>query len=79
MPLDDTNNINSYYNLLSNLNDNSKIELIAQLSKSILEQKKDKKKSLEKLFGAWKSNESAEEIIDKLRKSRVTNRKTESF
>ncbi|MCC6514754.1 MAG: hypothetical protein IT275_00210 [Chitinophagales bacterium] len=79
MQLKENSNASAYYNLLSNLNESSKLELIAHLSNSILKNKSSKPKSFERLFGAWKSKETAEEIIDNIRKSRVSNRKIESF
>jgi len=79
MQLKETSNASAYYDLLSNLNESSKLELIAHLSNSILKNKRNKSKSFEKLFGAWKSKETAEEIIENIKKSRFSNRKIESF
>lgn len=79
MQLKENSNASAYYDLLSTLNESSKLELIAHLSNSILKNKSNKPKSFERLFGAWKSKETAEEIIDNIRKSRVSNRKIESF
>ena len=61
MQLKENSNASAYYNLLSNLNESSKLELIAHLSNSILKNKSSKPKSIERLFGAWKSKETAEE------------------
>lgn len=79
MLLKENSSASVYYDLLSNLNESSKIELIAHLSNSIVNKKKQKSKSLDDLFGAWKSTETAEEIIADIRNSRVSNRKIEKF
>ena len=68
-----------YFELLRNLNSESKIDLISKQSQSLKKGKKEKFISLEDLFGAYKSEESAEEIIAELRASRTFNRKTENF
>lgn len=79
MQLKENSNASVYFDLLSNLNEDSKLELIAHLSKSILDNKKKNPKSFAKLFGAWKSNETSEEIIKNIRNSRVSKRKIEQF
>ncbi|MEN9447608.1 MAG: hypothetical protein RJA25_898 [Bacteroidota bacterium] len=79
MLLKENSTASVYYDLLSNLNESSKIELIAHLSNSIINKKQQTTKPLEDLFGAWKSKETAEEIIAEIRKSRVSKRIIESF
>jgi hypothetical protein len=79
MQLKENSNARAYFDLLSNLNDNSKLELIAHLSSSILKNRNNKSRSFDSLFGAWKSKETAEEIINNIKKSRVSNREIESF
>ncbi|MDO5522875.1 MAG: hypothetical protein Q4G48_02390 [Bacteroidia bacterium] len=68
----------SYFKTLRNLSPDVKLELIAKLSKSI---KKDlgQPKSVYDFSGKWDSKETAEEIIEDLRKDRVFNRKLEDF
>ncbi len=66
-----------YYQLLSSLNADSKLDLIARLSQSLRKNEKGKDIPLADLFGAYKSEESAEEIIAELRAARTFNRKTE--
>ncbi len=66
-----------YYGLLSNLNADIKLDLIAKLSQSLKKSEKEPVVSLESLFGAWKTEESAEELIAEIRASRVNNRKIE--
>lgn len=66
-----------YYSFLKNLNPESKLDLIAKLSHSLQVGNKGENTSLQSLFGAYKSDESAEEIIAELRASRTFNRNTE--
>jgi len=68
-----------YFELLRNLNADSKLDLIARLSQSLKKSEKEKNISLEELFGAYKSDESAVEIIAELRASRTFNHKTETL
>jgi hypothetical protein len=63
-----------YYGFLKNLNSNSKLDLISKLSQSLKESEIDSTTSLQSLFGAYKSDETADEIISELRASRVFNR-----
>ncbi len=67
MLLKENSTASVYYDLLSNLNESSKIELIAHLSNSIINKKQQTTKPLEDLFGAWKSKETAEEIIAEIK------------
>jgi len=68
-----------YFGFLNNLNSNSKLDLISKLSQSLKESDRNQEASLQSLFGAYKSNETAEEIIAEIRESRVFNRNTESL
>jgi hypothetical protein len=68
-----------YFGFLKNLNANSKLDLISQLSQSLKESDKSQEVSLQSLFGAYKSDETAEEIIAAIRASRVFNRNTETL
>jgi len=73
------NMINNYYELLKNLSPDNKLELIALLSRSILGIRQKNNGVLKKTFGAFNSDETAEEIIRKIKKSRNFSRKLESF
>ncbi len=75
------NTADFYYELLSNLNADSKLELISRLSDSLKTKAKKRAKEipLKSLFGAWKSKKTAEEIISELRTDRNFTRKTESL
>ena len=77
-----TQNINIadyYFGFLENLEHDSKLDLIAKLSQSLKNSEKKETISLQSLFGAYKSEETAEEIIAELRASRTFNRKTETL
>lgn len=68
-----------YYDFLKNLNSASKLELISKLSLSMKETQPIPETPLQSLFGAYKSDETADEIIAELRSSRVFNRKIEQL
>jgi cell shape-determining protein MreC len=65
-----------YFDFLENLNSDSKLDLISQLSQSLKSDKTDNT-SLDSLFGAYKSKETADEILAEIRSSRVSNRNIE--
>ena len=67
--------IDSYFSLLKNLSPNSKLELIARLSKSMKTTKKTKDNSWKSLFGALVLDQSADEFIEELKKDRKFSRK----
>lgn len=72
--------IDTYLNLINRLGYDSKLELISRLSASMKTNKKaTSKNSISHLFGAFETDETAEELIENIRKSRVFNRKIESF
>jgi tRNA A-37 threonylcarbamoyl transferase component Bud32 len=76
------NNINIadyYFGFLKNLKHDSKLDLIAKLSESLKTTSRRDDVSLQSLFGAYKSEETADEIIAELRASRTFNRKTETL
>ena len=68
-----------YFDFLKNLNSDSKLELISRLSLSLKEDKKTSEATLQSLFGAYKSDDTADEIIAGIRSSKVFNRTIESF
>ena len=68
-----------YFGFLKNLNQDSKLALISKLSESLKEPETDVETSIQSLFGAYKSEETAEEIIASIRASRVFNRNTETL
>ena len=66
-----------YFGFLENLNADSKLDLISKLSQSLRKDETTQETSLQSLFGAYKSDETADEIIAEIRASRVFNRNIE--
>ena len=66
-----------YFDFLKNLDAESKLDLISKLSQSLKKKNDTPETSLQSLFGAYPSEETADEIIAELRASRVFNRNTE--
>lgn len=74
------NLVDYYFSFLKNLKHDSKLDLITKLSESLKTGEEiEQETTLQSLFGAYKSDETAEEIIAGLRASRIFNRKTESL
>ena len=74
--------VSNYLGLLQRLNRETKINLVAGLVNEITQEpEKSKKKTdtINRFFGAFQSDKSAEELINEIRKSRNFNRKIESF
>lgn len=71
--------IDNYFGLMRGLSTEYKIKLIAKLSNSIVEEVTKKEHLVDKYYGAFKSEKSAEEIISEIRDSRTFNRSIESF
>ena len=71
--------IDNYFGLLKVFSKEDKIKLIVKLSNSIAEEVAEKENVVDKYFGAFKSEKSAEEIIKEIRKSRTFNRAIEAF
>ena len=71
--------IDNYFGLLSSLSRENKIKLIAKLSNSIVDEVSEKENVVDRFFGAFKSDKSAEEIIKDIRESRTFNRTIEVF
>jgi hypothetical protein len=77
----DINNrlVDTYLELLKNLDPNVKLDLINKLSISVKSDLNRKKSSFDKSFGAWDKEEDAEKIINEIRGSRNFNRIIESL
>lgn len=72
--------VDDYYGLLRNLSKETKLKLIEKLSNSITENTVSENDNLvDKFFGAFKSDKSAEEIIKEIRESRTFNRTIEAL
>ncbi len=78
-PAKNINTADYFFGLLSNLNSDSKLELISRLSNSLKNQSSTKEISLRKLFGSFKSKQTADQLIEDIRKSRNFSRKIESL
>ena len=78
MESSDSKILKSYFGLLSGLSDKLKLDLIKMLNQSVNSEGFEKSR-MKASFGAWKSEESAEEIISQIESSRLTNRQIEGF
>lgn len=66
--------------MVKNLNKDDKLELISQISESLKgEQEEVTQKGWKKLFGAFETCQSAEEIIKEVRSSRYSNKSLEDL
>lgn len=66
--------IEGYLQMLDSLSPSSKLDLISKLTQSVKTDITDRKKSFYEAFGAWDSKQTAEEIIEDIRKSKTFNR-----
>ncbi|MBW8334947.1 MAG: hypothetical protein K0M40_23220 [Prolixibacteraceae bacterium] len=71
--------IDNYLGLLNGLSKENKLRIIARLSNSIANDVEETENVVDKYFGAFKSDKSAEEIIKEIRESRNFNRSLEAF
>lgn len=71
--------IENYFGLLNGLSKENKLRLIAKLSNSVADEVVKNEDIVDKYFGAFKSDKSAEEIIKEIRESRNFNRSIEAF
>jgi len=62
--------IEGYIQMLENLSVENKLVLISKLSLTVKGNDKVNNKTFYEAFGAWDSNQSAEDIINDIRKSR---------
>jgi hypothetical protein len=69
----------SYFRLLRSLSPVNKLALIEKLSKSVKNQLKVSRTTLKSAFGAFDSEDSADNIVEDIRTSRHFIRSTESF
>lgn len=68
-----------YFGFLKNLKHDSKLDLITKLSESLKTSENTNEISLQSLFGSYKSEQSADEIIEDIRNSRFNNRQIEEL
>ena len=78
--MESTNNkiLNNYFSLLSGLSARLKLDLIEKLTQS-LKTEFSRESRMKSAFGAWKSKENAEQLIDQIESSRRTNRQIEKL
>lgn len=74
-----TSLIDNYFGLLNGLSKENKLRLIAKLSISVADEVVKNENVVDLYFGAFKSDKSAEEIIQEIKGSRNFNRTVESF
>ena len=75
----DSSILNSYWGLIKSLHTSWKLDLIDRLTQSIRQNLQQESNTMKAAFGAWESEQSAEEIIQELRDSRSTNRQIEGL
>jgi hypothetical protein len=71
--------IEGYLGLLENLNPKTKLDLISKLTATVKSGIITKKSTIKKAFGALDTKQSADELINEIRSSRISTRKIESF
>jgi hypothetical protein len=66
--------IDDYFVLLKGLEIKEKLQLIAKLTESLLEEDTKKEERFFNLAGKWETEESAEELVEKIQAARYFNR-----
>lgn len=74
-----TSIIDGYIELLSNLSNDNKLDIISRLTLSVKTDISDKKFSFRKAFGAFKTKTDADQIIGEIRSSRNFKRTIEKI
>ncbi|MGG7662401.1 hypothetical protein [Dyadobacter sp. BHUBP1] len=69
--------VDAYASLLGNLSADDRAALVSRLSKTGEISTRKKKATFREAFGAFISEKSAEEIIEDIRSSRISNRQNE--
>jgi hypothetical protein len=71
--------VDSYLALLHNMSASNKLDLISRLTQSVKADLAREHRGLEESYGAWDQEETAEELIAKIRGARVFTKKIEEF
>jgi len=71
--------IDNYFGLMRGLSKEHKIKIIAKLSNSIVDEVAESDRLVDKFYGAFKTDKTAEDIITEIRKSRTFNRTIKAF
>ncbi|MEM8568063.1 MAG: hypothetical protein AAGF85_16495 [Bacteroidota bacterium] len=70
----------NFVDMIKTLGDDVKLDIIAKIKASLTQsEKKPVDNSWKDLFGAFKSDQTAEEMINEIRSSRYTNRQIEDI
>jgi len=69
----------NYFGLIKNLSIDVKLELISRITDSLKNLSAQKNDSWKNLYGAFDSEQSADEMIKDIKESRNTNRQIESL
>lgn len=80
--MDDTLNFpntNSYWNVLKDLSNEAKLELIARLSNSLLRKEEVKSTSASDFYGVWKDGDFNEDLEREIKASRKFKNDIEAF
>jgi len=70
--------VNNYVALLQNMSQDHKLELISKLAQS-LKTEKEEGMTMKELFGAFQSEQTADQLIEEIRAARVFNREIEAL
>ena len=80
MKIGQLNIADSFMGFINPLNRETKLDLISKIADSLKRSEKNEKDdSWKKLFGAFESDKTADEIIEEIRNSRYTNREIENL
>ncbi len=71
--------VDSFLKNLKYLNPAGKLDLIGKLTESVKSDLQTKGDEFQESFGAWDENDDAEELVAKIRESRMFSRKTEEL
>ena len=80
--MDDTLNLpneNIYWNMLKDLSNEAKLELIARLSNSLLHQEVKTKISARSFYGGWRDDDVPEDLAEEIKVSRRFKNDIEAF
>lgn len=73
------NYVEAYMTILEGLSNEIKLELISRLKENIDNDINDRKKILKAAYGSWVGEETAEELLEIIKKGKVNTRVIEEF
>ena len=71
--------VEAYMTILEGLSNEIKLELISRLQENIDNDINNRKKILKSAYGSWVGDESAEELLEIIKKGKVNTRVIEEF